>query len=216
MTPCESVVVYDGLPLSSGAAHGLGRVGLHDAHDAWQRFLSTCTQSPGTGVYFEFPHTPGLDADDRLRRAVESVFPGERRRHPVPAARCGEALDLMASVEPLPTNEWGMAPLWLWFHAEFLLRRPDGGVWPHQDPAEFGHFVTPGGVALGKSSSSLTLESRRSMSLHLSLPEATDEEVVETSAWLQAHLSFRLSTKQWTRWTLAKNGMTYRGRKLAL
>lgn len=216
MTQCESVVVYDGLPLSSGAAHGLGRIGVHEAFEGWQGFLSACTENVESRTYFEFAHVPGIEADAQVREAVEGAFPGGRRRHAVPADRVGEALDLMASLEPQPTNEWGMAALWLWFHADFSLRRPDGGVWPHQDAVEFGHFVTPGGIALGKSGASLSLESRRSMSLRLSLPEATDGDVAATAAWLQAHLPFRLSTKQWTRWTLAKNGRTYRGRKIVL
>ena len=109
-----------------------------------------------------------------------------------------------------------MAPVWLRFSAGFDLKGPSGEVWPDQDPAKFGLFETPTGVRLGTSQTNLSMQAKRSMGLLLSVPNATDDEVAELARWLQTHLSFRLSPKHWSRWTLAKNGRTYWGRKLAV
>ena len=87
-----------------------------------------------------------------------------------------------------------MAPVWLWNTAEFSVLRPDGSEWPGQDLDAFD-FQTPGGVHLGSSRSALILAGRRSMSVSLSLPGATDEELAWTVPWLQSNLPFRLSPK---------------------
>jgi hypothetical protein len=212
----ESAVAYDGLPISSGGAHALGRISPARALTAWQDFLAGCTQPSPVSCWFDLPMTPELTVESAVVARIAAVFPDRTRdRFPVPLDRIGQAVDLLESIEPQPTNQWGMAPVWLWFRADFHLLRPDGsGVWPGQDPARFGHFQTPAGVTLGASSTRLVLQARRSLGLTLSIPEASDEDLRRVVPWLQSHLPMRLSSKQWTRWTLAKNGRTYRGRKI--
>src|SRR5688572_26077238 len=39
----ESAVAYDGLPIGSGGAHGLGRIAVRPALGAWIDFLDMCT-----------------------------------------------------------------------------------------------------------------------------------------------------------------------------
>jgi hypothetical protein len=211
-----SALVYDGLPISSGGAHGLGRISPHDAYDAWSRFLSACTVPGAITCFFDLPDTPELAVERSVRRLLGRTFPPAGRRFPVPTRRVPEALELLATLEPQPTNRWGMAPVWLRFSADFALRHPDGHLWPGQDRSEFGFFETPGGVRLGASMTNLSLQARRSMGLLLSVPDATDAEAVDLIPWLQSHLPFQLSPKHWTRWTLTKNGRTYRGQKLVL
>jgi hypothetical protein len=210
----ESAVVYDGLPISSGGAHGLGRTTAYAAHSAWSRFLSACTSPGPITCYFDLPVTPELTVEPHVRELISRTFPATGPRFPVPPERVTEALDLLSALEPQPTNPWGMASVWLRFSANFALRSPDGEVWPGQDPSGFGFFETPTGVRLGASTANLNLEARRSMGLLLSVPDATDADLAVMVPWLQSHLPFRLSPRQWTRWTLAKNGRTYRGRKL--
>jgi hypothetical protein len=213
----ESAVVYDGLPISSGGAHALGRISVRDAFDAWHRFLESCTEGSPITCWFDFPATPGLAVDPELVGRVESAFAGgPGGRHPVPLDRVDTALSLFESLEPLPVNQWGMAPVWLWFTSEFRMRSPTSpDVWPGQDPGRFGEFQTPSGVLLGASSSRLILQAKRSIGLSLSIPEASDTDLAEIVPWLQAALPMRLSAKHWTRWTLTKNGRSYRGRKIA-
>jgi hypothetical protein len=215
----ESAVAYDGLPISSGGAHALGRISARDALTGWLRFLETCTEASPIESYFDFPVTPGLTVDAAVVQAVECGFPrdpGRFKRLSVPWSRVEDALSLFESLEPLPTNERGMAPIWLWFTAELRLRSPWAtALWPGQDPELFGHFQTPGGVVLGASSTRLILQAKRSVGLSLSIPQATDGDLDEIVPWLQASLPMRLSRKHWTRWTLTKNGKSYRGRKIA-
>lgn len=205
--------MYDGLPVSSGGAHGLGRISVHDAYSRWCEFLSACTSPRAITCAFDLPNTPELRVDRSVRALLVRTFPGNDGKFPVPTDRVGEALELLTALEPQPTNRWGMAPVWLRFSADFALRRPDGELWPHQDPSEFGYFETPTGVRLGASMTSLILQARRSMGLLLTVPDATADDAAVLVPWLQAHLPFRLSPKHWTRWTLTKNGRTYRGRR---
>jgi len=211
----ESAVAYDGLPISSGGAHGLGRISASDALRAWLRFLDMRTEASPVSCWFDFPMTPRLAVDPKVVRRIAREFPASRGRHPVPWDRAGDALSIFESLEPLPANQWGMAPVWLWFTADFRIRSPRSQeLWPGQDPGRFGHFVTPGGVKLGSSSIRLALQAKRSVGLSLSIPRASDTDLAEIVPWLQAALPMRLSAKHWTRWTLTKNKHSYRGRKI--
>lgn len=187
-----------------------------DALSAWLHFLETCTEPSPIDAYFDLPHTPQLTVDPAVARQIERAFPKVRARHGhhVPNDRWEEALSLFESLEPLPVNPWGMAPVWLWFTVDFRLRSPGGAVWPDQDPELFSHFQTPGGISLGTSSTRLILEAKRSLGLSISIPNATDDDLAELVPWMQAALPMRLSAKHWTRWTLTKNRSSYRGRKI--
>jgi hypothetical protein len=211
----ESAVAYDGLPISSGGAHGLGRTSARDALNAWLRFLDTRTEASPGSCWFHFPVTPGLAADPGVVALITRHFPEVKGRHPVPSDQVGDALSIFESLEPLPANQWGMAPVWLWFRADFRLRVPGlQSLWPGQDSDRFDNFVTPAGVKLGASSTRLILQAKRSMGLHLSIPRASDADLAEIVPWLQDALPMRLSAKHWTRWTLTKNKHSYRGRKI--
>ncbi|HZU73648.1 MAG TPA: hypothetical protein VE990_12840, partial [Acidimicrobiales bacterium] len=140
----ESAVAYDGLPISNGGAHGLGRISARDALAAWIRFLGGCTVASPIESYFDCPATPGLTVGGDVARLIEHEFPrtsGPSSRFPVPWERVEAAVVLLESIEPQPTNQCGRAPLWLWFTADFRLRSPRGqGIWPGQDPDLSGHF----------------------------------------------------------------------------
>jgi hypothetical protein len=180
--------------------------------------VTTCAEPSPLEAWFDFPSTPGLRVEPDVVRRIERAFPRDpplARRYAVPPDHAEDALALFESLEPLPRNQWGMAPVWLWFSADLRLRSPRGGeLWPGQDPALFGHFQTPGGIPLGASSTRLILQAKRSLGLSLSIPEATDADLVEIVPWLQAALPMRLSPKHWTRWTLTKNRRSYRGKRI--
>ena len=108
-----------------------------------------------------------------------------------------------------------MAPVWLWFQTTFDLRLPhEDRVWPGQDPALFGDFVTPAGLPLGQCRANLILQAKPALALQLTMPDASNAQLARAVPWLQAALPMRLSSKHWTRWTLANNGRSYVGRKL--
>lgn len=166
--------------------------------------------------YFAFPDTPELKVDSHVKTKIGKAFPAAGNRYPVPFEKVNDALDLLVALEPQPTNRWGMAPVWLRFSCGFAVKRPDGEVWPDQDPTLFGSFETPTGVRLGTSFTNLSLQAKRSMALLLSVPNASDTDLVELVPSLQSDLPFQLSRKHWSRWTLTNNGRTYRGRRLLL
>ena len=109
-----------------------------------------------------------------------------------------------------------MAPVWLRFTADLKLRARGAGILPGQDPDRFGRFETTSGIVLGRSSTQLILQARRSIGLTLTIPMVSDEELREIVPWLQAELPMVLSAKHWSRWTVTKNGSSYRGRKVKL
>jgi hypothetical protein len=208
----ESAVAYDGLPISSGGAHRLPRRSVREAFAAWRTFLDACTSDPTFNAYFGLAHRQDVTVDPPVERRILAAFPG-----PIDQARVPEALELFEDLEPQPLSEWGLTPVDLSFRSEFHLNRPGTGeIWPGQEPELFGQFQTPAGMPLGASGSSLRLGAKHTMSLHLTLPEASDADVAEAVPWLEAPLPMRLSAKHWTRWTLTKNRKSYRGRRLDL
>ena len=212
----SSAVAYDGLPVSSGGAHTLRRTSAARAFAAWMHFLDACTEASPIRCWFDFPRTPELRVDPALVERIAREFPADQDgRHSVARTRFDDALARFESLKPLPVNASGMAPIWLWFTAECRLRSPHGSaLWPGQDPARFGEFETPGGVRLGASSARLILHARPLLGLRLSIPEASDDDLAAFVPWLEAALPMRLSSKQWTRWTLTANGRSYRGRRI--
>jgi hypothetical protein len=52
------------------------------------------------------------------------------------------------------------------------------------------------------------------MGLMLTIPDASDDDLAEVVPWLQAALPMRLAANHWTRWTLTKNGRSYRGKSI--
>jgi hypothetical protein len=106
----ESAVAYDGLPISSGGAHGLGRISARDSFSAWLGFLGERTDASQGSCSFSFPHTPGLTADPGVVKLITREFPGGRDRHPVPWDRVDDALSVFESLEPLSVNKWEWRP----------------------------------------------------------------------------------------------------------
>lgn len=217
MDIAASAVEYDGLPSSSGGAHGLGRMPARTAFEAWMRFLATRTDGGDVTAVYELRLAPRTVQAHRLRRAVARAFPVDpwlSGLRPVATARLDEALSLLESLEPIPTDRWGMAPVTLSCRSRFRLLHPDGGLWPGQDPARFPQPEHLTFVPLGSSATSLELSARRSMTLNLTIPEATDADLARIVPWLQEALPVRLSANHWRRWTLTKDGNSYRPRRI--
>ena len=78
----ESAVVYDGLPIASGGAHGLGRLSARDSLAAWLNFLDTRTESGPLDCFFDFPQTPEIEVEPAVAQRIEREFPQVRDRCP--------------------------------------------------------------------------------------------------------------------------------------
>jgi hypothetical protein len=211
----ESAVTYDGLPLSSGGAHSLGRMSGRTAHDAVLAFLSTCAATTQLTHFFTLPQPPEIVVDAEVAQELRQLFPGTPNTFPVSHDRVDEAFAFLDRISPQPTNPWGMAPVWFWVRADFRLRTPSEDViWPGQDPALFGGFETSTGIRLGQSKVQLSIESKPRINLMLSIPEATDDQLGEVAPWLEKNLPFRMSAKHWLRWSLTRSGTSYRPRRI--
>lgn len=220
MNEGQSAVTYEGLPISSGGAHKLGRTSTRKAVESWRDFLAACTRPGPPRAYFSVASIPGLEpAPETVDRIAGRFEPSAHvpGRFEVPPGRVDEAVELYESLSPQPVNEYGISPVWLTIAADITLLRPGTpDPWPDQDPVRFGHFVTPGGIRLGASDTKLILGGRASLGLSLSFPEATDDDFAALVPWLQSALPMKLSPKHWTRWTRTKSSTSYRSRKLSV
>lgn len=221
MTLASSAVVYDGLPVSSGGAHSIKRLGPEQALHAWRQFLAACGHVDVMRAMVRVDDGPGPPAPRTVLRRVDQLFPTRRegavRLHDVPADRLDDAVELIGDISPQAADEWGNAAVTLFVEADFVLGRPtDDQPWPGQGRQRFGGFETPGGPRLGVCDTRLILTTTRAMGLTVCLPEATDDDVALARPWLQEHLPFRMSSRHWTRWTLTKNGRTYRPRRISV
>jgi hypothetical protein len=75
-------VAYDGLPISSGGAHGLGRISARDAVSAWVGFLDKRTEASPASCWFDFPLFQALDPVDFDEE--QALLPGQEDRACVP------------------------------------------------------------------------------------------------------------------------------------
>jgi hypothetical protein len=214
--PGPTAVTYIGLPIGSGGAHGLGRLGLREAYGRATAFVNVCTELVAPREQrFRFQQVPELpDLPVWEQHFREQFGGGDDPKVDVPDDQVEAALAFLESVEPQPANRWGLAPLW--FTTAWKIRLLDPRTrepYPGQDPARYAGVEYEWGVPLGESNVRLNLSNRASLALEICLPDVDDEQLREVISELQAHAPFRFSSKQWRRWTPTKTG-SYRSRKI--
>lgn len=208
-------VTYVGLPISSGGAHRLSGMTLREAYDALMRFVDACADLDEPLRHgFTMPSVPGLRSQPLLRAKLALRFPGGAGRRDVPAERVPDALDFLESIDPQPTNEHGMAPVWFSAGGRFRIRDITGEPLPGQDPARFGGVEYDAAITLGRSYVALNLSNRASLRLSLCLPDADDAMLARVVPHLAAHLPCRLSPAQWRRWSQTRAG-SFRARRVS-
>lgn len=208
-----AAVTYIGLPISSGGAHSLGRMSRRVAYERTIAFIDACTQPLDPIEYrFDVPDVPGLRPDIRLRLGLKV-----RRRFGdghVPGDRVPEALDFLDEIDPQPTNQWGMAPVWFWASCRFRILDPSTGrPLSGQDPKRFRGVEYEWKVLLGTSAVHLTLHDHATLGIELCIPDADEEVLRRVVPWLQDHLPFRFSPKQWRAWTPTQAG-SFKARRM--
>lgn len=208
-----AAVTYVGLPISSGGAHGLGRMSRVDAHRRVASFLRTCAEPLELTYSFWIHDVPELPADPRYEHALRSGF-GDYRR--VGSERVPEALAFMDEIDPQPTNRWGLEPIWFTLTSKFLVLDPASDLpIPGQDPRRYGGVEYEPSIALGTSRLRLRLGNRQRLAIELCLPFPDEAALHRVVPWLQTHLPFRFSDKQWRAWTPTRTG-SFKGRKFAM
>lgn len=207
-----AAVTYVGLPISSGGGHSLGRISRRAAYDRTISFLKTCTEPVGAPSFsIAFQTVPELAPQPKLKEAVVSLF---GRSGDIAPSRMGEALDFMDEIDPQPTNQYGMAPVWLFMRANFRLLDPaTERPLPGQDPDAFRGAEYVWSVPLGSSDLQLSLHNHAVLAVDLCIPDATEELLHRVVPWLQRNLPFKFSPIQWRAWTRARTG-SFKSRKL--
>lgn len=207
-------VTYDGLPISSGGFHSLGRMPRRVAFDRVTAFIEACTEPIGPVDYwFNLPQVPDLPPQPHLEQELErrfgkrgGLFLAKPDRLVIGEDRVAEALDFLDDVDPQPMNQWGMAPIWLWMTASFRLLDPSTGrQLPGQDPHRFRGAVYAVGTPLGTSELSLILHNRAQLGIQLCIPDADTDCLNRVIPWLQDHLPCSLSPKHWLAWTSTRS-----------
>jgi hypothetical protein len=217
-TTPPAAITYIGLPISSGGAHSLGRMSRRVASERTMNFLRTCTQPVDPITYsFDVHDVPELPPVSRLERELKHRF-GQyfavRQYLAVQGARVDEALDFLDEIDPQPTNQWGMAPIWFTATSKFQILDPaTGHPLPGQDPKRFKGVEYEGGVALGTSGLRLILDNHARIAIELCLPDPDDAVLRRVVPWLQEYLPCTLSSKQWRAWTPTKAG-SFKARRI--
>jgi hypothetical protein len=210
-----AAVTYDGLPVSSGGAHSLGRMTRRTAYQRTIRFLDLCTVPDGARAHaITFPADrvlPRVDPPVGLRDQVERRF---GRSGEILEDRVEDALAFLDEIAPQALNRYGMASVWLTMRCRFRLLDPETGrPIPGQDPQRFGGVEYARSVPLGTSGILLSLHNQAALSVDFCIPDPTANLLRRLMPWLAAQLPFKFSPKQWRVWTSTKTG-TFRGKRL--
>lgn len=214
MTATPFAITYVGLPISSGGAHGLGRLAVREAFERTTGFLQTCTAlaKPATCTVLR-TNAPDLVPDPQIDARLTSQF-GAGPRVQVPWERVDDALKFIESIRDQPVNAWGMAGYWLQVDASFRVLSPTSLIpLPGQSAERYNGVEYQWNTPLGTSALTLSLHKSAALAIDLCIPDTDGDDLRQVVAWLQQHLPIRFSPKHWTRWTPTKSG-GYRGRKV--
>jgi hypothetical protein len=214
-----AAITYIGLPISSGGAHSLGRMSRRVAYERTVSFLRTCTK-PADPITYSFAvlDVPELPPVPRLERELKRRF-GQyfavQQHLAVQNERVDEALDFLDEIDPQPTNQWGMAPIWFSATSNFQILDPaTGDPITGQDPKRFKGVEYEGGVPLGTSGMRLILDNHARIAIELCLSDPDDALLRRVVPWLQEYLPCKLSPKQWRAWTPTTTG-SFKARRIS-
>jgi len=214
--PIRLAVSYEGLPVSAGGAHGMGKTGCRQALAKTQAFLDACAKTEGEPAarFIRMDHLPPDPALDSL---IASRF-GRARIQPVGPDLVDCALRTMQEITPQRLADGSTERYWLSFEWNFILLEPDDAGtaslrWPGRE--WFGSAVYSEGLPLGHSRATLSVHNRCRLALSLCLPPLEGESLARMAGWLQDRLPVRLSDRHWKEWTQTKSG-GIKGRKIRI
>lgn len=222
MTTGVEVVTYDGLPAAAGGAHSLRTKKPDVARAKVHEFVTACARPMSTPrLTFEVWSGGPADVTERLTAYASEHLGGARSRagkHTewgVRADAVDATLAVLADAGPDAVTQYGQPIASLVWSAEVLLIDPATDA-PYEGigPDDFGRFAVDGyGRRLGLSGVRAMIgTTASSLSLWINLPG--DDRLSAAASHLQDHLPFRLSAKHWRRWVLARDGSSYRAKKI--
>jgi len=226
-----ALIVYEGMPVSSGGAHRLGR---HGPAKLWARlsaFLSECADPVGSydAVVLVYEAAGGsvpsiesakISATSRFGRsrhrvAVSGVVEIREHSWNFNAEQLPHALTWLTDQTPVPSLSTG-PPFVVSVQIRFRLKDPDSGkLLPFQGPEYYAHQTLGHGLPLGESMLYTRLGTKSTCSLTLCLPFSdVSPELIRYVGALQQRLPFKLSERCWARWQLNAKGSAYYARKI--
>ena len=225
----SSIITYDGLPISSGGAHGLRTRSPKVALEQVRDFLRICTDnSIPSDVFVEvilnrrFQKEFTVPLAERLTAKLGTPI----RRHAgaediahrwkLTADQLDEHVGLIEQACPLPKHPFKIQPFVVAALFKFRLVSQETKVaLPSQDAACYGNFSPHPGQLMGESQLYARISERSTVSLFLNFPfEDPSEIFLAAAACVQANLPFLLSPNHWKQWRLTKRGSKYSGRRI--
>lgn len=199
------VVTYEGLPLSGGGAHSLGRSSRRVVYTQVLSFLETCTTLRGQVEHsLVTREVPGLERQQEDLRALQDRF-GRGRVIVLDGEEVDDAFDLLDDIAPQATMH-GMSTIELDVRASFDLLDPsskaplDAGRWQERT----GH----------QNHLALRLAERSTLRVELCVPLSPSAELDQLVHRLQDKLPVRLSSKHWRCWVVGRGGASLAPRRL--
>jgi len=225
----SSVITYDGLPISSGGAHGLRTRSPKVALEQVRDFLRMCTDNSSPSDVFvevivsrsfqkEFTVplaerlTAHLGTPIRRHAGAEDIA----HRWTLTAHQIDEHVELIAQACPLPRHPFKIQPFVVAALFKFRLVSQETNVaLPGQDVAYYGNFSPRPGQLMGESQLYARISERSTVSLFLNFPfQERSESFLAAAAYVQANLPFLLSPNHWKQWCSTKRGSKYLGRRI--
>jgi len=225
----RSIITYDGLPISSGGAHSLGKLSPTSTWSSIDRFITRCT-APLSDINFSVEVLEGSDIPEefskRMRKNIKQIL--GRHSHAqnngfakafsweLPKNRLSEVLDLFDASCPFPKHKYSVKIATLYISSTFhLLDRSGTHVLKHQGRENYLNYDTDYERFLGESMLLGSISSNSSLNIFLSLPfEEITEDFQSNIHFLQDNLPFKFSPIQWKRWHVNKAKTGYVGRKI--
>ena len=230
MNQRAGLISYDGLPVSSGGGHGLGRLRPSPAWTAVQHFMTPCTAASTPSALTVAIHpAPSVDPavvthlkeSARLMlavgatpdRHVDSQEYGSSLYWELPVSKVDDAILWLEAAGKQPPH-WlgGPAEVSVDYDALRFCAVESHTELPYQGSSHYLEQAYDGyGTLLGESSCRLRLTTNKcSLSLILFLPfEQPDETLWAYVAHLQSHLPMPLSAKHWSNWKLTRKRNAY-------
>lgn len=225
-----ALIVYDGMPVSSGGAHHLGRRPPSQIWTQLSGFLDDCADSIGPSETMVLVYEAVGRSAPPIQSAKTSATTLFGRPHSRIAAsdirehswlfdpdRLPDALEWLAEQQPVPSLATGSCFV-VSIQVRFRLKDSESGeLLPFQDAESYGHQQLRHGLLLGESILYARLGLKSTCSLTLCLPYVdVSSEFLRLAGAIQRRLPFTLSAKHWTRWQLNSTGRSYYARKVSV
>ena len=135
----------------------------------------------------------------------------------IPNSDLSSTLSRYEQFRPFPKQE--ISPARLNIRIDFELIDKMGKALPFQSTVDYGHFVSRDKIAeeLGLSRANIYLSENSTMELFLCVPfESMSSEFLSQVEFLKENAQFKFNSKMWKYWEKAKNGKSYKKRKVVI